>query len=1193
MLPKISEEELAIFEVLRNPISATEILFSDIENLAEFTAKCSEVRKYQWHFFSWDSLFFENPKLTKAENYQIKNGFSESYILGGRLTGKSRIGLIIDSLLALIHCTFTQGSVSSADADKLKNVMEKIFVALEYHPIFKLLKIRVKRNPYQALVPNGACLESVNNNVTGKNPGCFDDKTEVLTDKGWKFFEHLTLEDKVLSVNLKNYQSIFCNISKIIKEKFIGNLNRFYNDSSEFLFTTNHNLVVKGRSKSYVTNDVNNLPKQIYFPSVFKWNGTKKDIKLSGIVNSKKEEFIIPIEKWVRFIAWYLAEGSLRIHNKHYRIIIAQKKHTAILECLLNELNLKYNKKIVKSSGCYNYVISNKLLALHLDKYFGRSKNKKIAKYFKNLDSSLLVSFINEYILCDGNCRVRNKKDIKVIYCSVLNLINELQEVAQKAGYKTTCRSVQRYVNFNGYNYESLLYVLSLCHSTAIVFSKDKIESINYNGYVYCLDTCPFHTMVIRRKGKVIISGNSHWHGRHDQKNWEEESSYLTSKVTNEKLMAQAEEGCIKEGSKILMSDFSTKNIEDVNIGDKIISWNEEKNCLCEDTVIKSWFSGIKNVIKITDESNELWLTPDHKIRTNSQGDRVFRWKPAIQCSLTNYYLKTYNYISDYNKYLQGILLGLIESDGSKVYFNNGSIQFMICQADEVEYVEFILNKLEITFSKILQKKMNEWNKKDFYKFNIFRANNGKILEIYDLLLSDIDVKYGFIAGFIVGDGYVDKRHGTLSISQSYKEHPKKIELIESTLHSLKIHYNKTIRTSNQTVNINISKYDIPFVMKECKKMNNFKKYILNVERPVHFKKHVSLKGFLEQQKVYDLETGNHNFIANGFIVHNCVNHYTGMTTFTKMSPMGKVFYNLKNQDKIVNLPSYVNPTWNAEKEEAAILEFGGKSSAGFKVQILGEVIESGESVLDIERIRETYIKDKDGSAIPIKAFEINRNNFFRFKELIVIDRPRNAESLTVAMDIGEGGAPTEIIVLPKINDVYKYEYNITTFKISPEENEEVVRFIIETVKANVVGIDTTSGGGKALFSSLAKQYAENLVSVSFNEKINIDFDKDESGNLIYSNGKLTYKQEYIIDWSVQRLKNIFYNKKIECLLDYKLDQQLEGLVVMQSGQRTLYMIKGANHLFQAFQVFSICDWNTEFKNIKPIQKFRKSFGAM
>jgi hypothetical protein len=260
-------------------------------------------------------------------------------------------------------------------------------------------------------------------------------------------------------------------------------------------------------------------------------------------------------------------------------------------------------------------------------------------------------------------------------------------------------------------------------------------------------------------------------------------------------------------------------------------------------------------------------------------------------------------------------------------------------------------------------------------------------------------------------------------------------------------------------------------------------------------------------------------------------------------------------------------------------------------VQIDGQVIENGESVFIIEKIRDTYIRDAQGTPLPIKTFEVNANNFFRFKDIVIVDRPNNAESIHIHADIGEGGCPSELIVLSKIKDVYKYIYNITTFKIAPDENEVIFRYLIETLKANVVGLDITSGGGKALFCNLARDYnkeEEHIFGVSFNEKIPVGFKLDEKGNATSE-----HLETYIVDWSIQRLKQIFYNNKIRCLYDLKLDAQFSGVIVTQSGQRTVYGNKTQNHLFQAFQVAAVCDWNTEFKLINPVQRNKLGFGSM
>jgi hypothetical protein len=314
-----------------------------------------------------------------------------------------------------------------------------------------------------------------------------------------------------------------------------------------------------------------------------------------------------------------------------------------------------------------------------------------------------------------------------------------------------------------------------------------------------------------------------------------------------------------------------------------------------------------------------------------------------------------------------------------------------------------------------------------------------------------------------------------------------------------------------------------------------------------------------------------------------CVFRYSGMTTFAKNSPMGRIFDDLRNAEIIVNLPSYVNPNYDDEDYDKDIKEFGGLNSIGFLVQVLGKIIEYGDSVFDMELVRLCYKKD-----LPIKSFEVTKDNFYRYKDIIIIERPINAEKVMVALDKGEGAAPTEITIMYYVNNKWYYDYNISCFKLKPDADEEIVNFIIEKVKANIIAIDITSGGGKSLFCNLSNKYPENCTPVAFNENIDIDFEKDDKGKPKYdNNGKPIYKTERVDIWSIQCLKQLFYNQKISCLMDFKLDTQINGVIVMQSKQtgKAIYGFKTANHLFQAFQVAAIADWITEFKNIKPIEK--------
>jgi len=357
------------------------------------------------------------------------------------------------------------------------------------------------------------------------------------------------------------------------------------------------------------------------------------------------------------------------------------------------------------------------------------------------------------------------------------------------------------------------------------------------------------------------------------------------------------------------------------------------------------------------------------------------------------------------------------------------------------------------------------------------------------------------------------------------------------------------------------------------------------------FGKHVD-KHWMEESSMLNKLVSGKLLMAQS--ERGCINRYSGMTDFTKESPIGGIFFNIKNKNKIINLPSYVNPTWNDKKEEDAIAEFGGKDSPGYQVQIDGKVIQGIESVFDILRIRETYLVDNKGNAISIKSFDVNKESFYKYQEILILEKPNNAEEVGIYADIGEGGAPSEYIVIAKINKLYKYIYRITTFQLSPEEEKQLIEHLIILLEPNIIGLDHSSGVGKALYSHLILKYPDNIIPVDFYANIDIGFAKDKNGNYeVDKSGAHVFEKANTVDWSIQCLKDIFYNKKIICYEDTKFDTQINNIIAGRSKQgKIMYGCKGPNHLFQAFQVFAICNWITEFKNIKSIKRKKLGMGS-
>jgi len=311
---------------------------------------------------------------------------------------------------------------------------------------------------------------------------------------------------------------------------------------------------------------------------------------------------------------------------------------------------------------------------------------------------------------------------------------------------------------------------------------------------------------------------------------------------------------------------------------------------------------------------------------------------------------------------------------------------------------------------------------------------------------------------------------------------------------------------------------------------------------------------------------------------------FSGMTNFTKHSPAGKTFYNPKNKNKIVNYPQFVNPNWSENDKIERLEEFGGEDTPNYRIFVKGEVIEDGISAFDMERIKECFQPKKQ-----IKKFEIKKDKFKYFKSLIVVERPQNAERIFVCADIGES-AGTEIIILSEIGDKYNYLYNIALYNLKREEQEKIFKWIIEKVEANVIAIDCGDAMGRNLADDFEKAYSkDNVVRYAGASKVKVGFEKNEQGKVKVDNkGKPVFREEFMSEWSVERLKTLLYGTRVNIPVDYKFEKQFSEVISTKSGTRTIYdcISMAGNHLFEAWKTFGIAQWvKKDFNQTKPIKK--------
>lgn len=170
---KITEEELAFIEAFYDPIGLSECLLSNFDNPSQFEDKQSEIRIGQFPLLSFDCLLDYNPKLGEKENFRLKEGAGQCWVLGGRRFGKSLCVEIIDILISTLLLENEHIAFTSLDALHIRGILEKIIVGMENHPILRQLKAKINRSPnYRIFIDrNGWLLESVNMALSSKEPG--------------------------------------------------------------------------------------------------------------------------------------------------------------------------------------------------------------------------------------------------------------------------------------------------------------------------------------------------------------------------------------------------------------------------------------------------------------------------------------------------------------------------------------------------------------------------------------------------------------------------------------------------------------------------------------------------------------------------------------------------------------------------------------------------------------------------------------------------------------------------------------------------------------------------------------------------------------------------------------------------------------------------------------------------------------
>ncbi len=317
---------------------------------------------------------------------------------------------------------------------------------------------------------------------------CYDEKTEILTDSGWKLFKDLSKDDKVAQYDKGEIQFVLP--SNYHVSPWVGNMHSYKDrwNRINLLVTPNHRMVYLWDKKEHRIEPSENI----------KWT-RRKDIPLGGYKkgNLNKVSYLDKLK-----IA-YQADGQSLRYNKNSEglisnyIEVGKPNKIKFLEEILSNLDFKYS-----------YTETENIHGTTMRKYkiltpFELPKNFDWVN-IQDVSTEWCLEFMEELSKWDSHIDEYGK----IIYSNSCEKSIDVVQIISTFTNKWCTRGLYEYENPN---HKPTYVIRYQPNQEALINGQALSKSITeeeYSGLIYCV-TVPSGTLVIRREGVVSISGNT------------------------------------------------------------------------------------------------------------------------------------------------------------------------------------------------------------------------------------------------------------------------------------------------------------------------------------------------------------------------------------------------------------------------------------------------------------------------------------------------------------------------------------------------------------------------------------------------------------------------------------------------------------------------------------------------------------
>lgn len=388
---------------------------------------------------------------------------------------------------------------------------------------------------------------------------------------------------------------------------------------------------------------------------------------------------------------------------------------------------------------------------------------------------------------------------------------------------------------------------------------------------------------------------------------------------------------CAPAGTKILLPDFTEKNIEDVEIGDEVLGTEENsppytRKNLKRQEVTQIFKRNTNKLLKIVmQDGKEILLTENHPI-LNGRG----KWTKAKNLKSKSSHIMSISYIPNkkdfaniYNiDYVRGYFIGMWLTDGSfnNYHWKNWQQPVIRLAVKDDEIIERMKRYCDILGFEYTVRPFKISSKYNLFKDAIFSGKKSSYEFIYNMeqdliknketYLNNENYVKGFLAACYDAEGHVDKYSHVISISNSSA---LILDMWENGLKSLGFNIKRDKATKPKNLNVYRSRIlckGQTFGVEQLKFFTLVSPAIKRKTYQSYENCHIFFRNAIKSIDeiygdftVYNFETTEHTYIANGLVVHNCFE--TARPDYiTWQTAKDTVDYLIKNAEATGDTPS-------------------------------------------------------------------------------------------------------------------------------------------------------------------------------------------------------------------------------------------------------------------------------------------------